>query len=375
MEKRTGGRAPWCRGLHPERASPGGWACLAGRAPNQSGCRRTQDSLSLGAPPDPRVLALGRSPPQGPTRCPPAKQSGPQCRRPRPAVRSSQRRAHRPLQLWTLLASLSVRSRPRTLLPSHPRGPPGWAADLRSTRDRVRPAGLGASLSPLHKLEGLGAAWIGPRGTRSWNQDNAKRAHRWDGVHGCPCSLRRPPNPAQRSAPNLTGLGSRLKVIFGKRGCSPFTLRDQSPSHPPGRWVGVFGSPPQPVPSSQSWVKLGGQGASQHRRQRNPCKQRTSHGRFPNPATTERDGVLPPSERCGSGDSGVYPVSPSGFPPTPGLTPAPAALAAAPGCPLLGPDESWKTGRAAGSTGSAVAGHAPRSRRAEEGRAGRDQRA
>lgn len=248
MEKRTGGRARWCRGLHPERASPGGWACLAGRAPNQSGCRRTQDSLSLGAPPDPRVLALGRSPPQGPTRCPPAKQSGPQCRRPRPAVRSPQRRAHRPLQLWTLLASLSVRSRPRTLLPSHPRGPPGWAADLRSTRDRVRPAGLGASLSPLHKLEGLGAAWIGPRGTRSWNQDNAKRAHRWDGVHGCPCSLRRPPNPAQRSAPNLTGLGSRLKVIFGKRGCSPFTLRDQSPSHPPGRWVGVFGSPPPTCP-------------------------------------------------------------------------------------------------------------------------------
>lgn len=111
MEKRTGGRARRCRGLHPERASPGGWACLAGQAPDQSGCRRTQDnSLSLGAPPDPRVLALGRSPPQGPTRCLPAKQCGPQCRRPWPAVRSPQQRAHRPLQLWTLLASLSVRS-------------------------------------------------------------------------------------------------------------------------------------------------------------------------------------------------------------------------------------------------------------------------
>ena len=40
-------------------------------------------------------------------------------------------------------ASLNMRGRPRPLLASRPLGPPGWSADLRPTRDRAHPAGLG----------------------------------------------------------------------------------------------------------------------------------------------------------------------------------------------------------------------------------------
>lgn len=177
------------------------------------------------------------------------------------------------------------------------------------------------------------------------------------------------PNPAQRSAPNLTGLGSRLKVIFGKRGCSPFTLRDQSPSRPPGRRVGVFGTPP-PVPSPRSRVKLGGQGASQHRRQRDPGKHRTPHRRFPNPAT-ECDGAQPPSDRCGSGDGGVYPLS------LPGFSRGSHQL-----LPLRLPPQDARclvqtsrveNQRAGGQRRLGVTGHAPRS--AGRGRGGRGRRA
>lgn len=66
----------------------------------------------------------------------------------------------------------------------------------------------------------------------------------WGGqVTPVPAALRWPQNPAQRSASVLTGSGTKLKVIFGNRGCSPFILRGDKaacprapPVFPGGRW-------------------------------------------------------------------------------------------------------------------------------------------
>lgn len=157
------------RGLHPERPGPEGRACWAGRAPDQSGCGRGHnDSLSLGAPPQgswrsaaphPRGLEMPASQGAALSRGLQALASCPLPAAECPQVPPALEAAGLPQRAWLTEDPPGKRHPPR--LPSP------WAswvvtsasersAALQSSRDRARPAGLGTSLGPLHRLERFG---------------------------------------------------------------------------------------------------------------------------------------------------------------------------------------------------------------------------
>lgn len=131
-----------------------------------------------------------------------------------------------------------------------------------------------------------------------------------------PCSLEVAPKPCTEVSFCSDWLGDKVESHLwkqglltlhseGRQGCLP-----QSPSRLPRGQVESFAmkcQPPPPVPSSRLWVRPGWQVASTHRRQRDPCKQRTSRQQ-------NSDGTKPPSDRCSSGGGGLRPREPPGLP-------------------------------------------------------------
>lgn len=187
--KRTGGSVRPCKEALRDPAQDAGPAGR-GKSPTSLGVDGHVATACLWEPPAPRVPELGRSPPQGPARRQPAEgPPRPECCRPRPAVPSPQRSAHGSSSSGRRWASPNVRGRPRPLLASRPRRPPGWSADLRSTRDRAHPAGLGPASAHCTgwKVWGwAGQDHMGPEAETRTTQ----REHEVGGVRGCPCSLR-----------------------------------------------------------------------------------------------------------------------------------------------------------------------------------------